>query len=163
MGGLPKAVAVAVVIDRGRVLVGRRPATAVAAAGFSEFPGGKLEPGETAATAARRECREETGLEIVVGRRLATASIAETGGLISFFSGRLEADSGGRPRPPFAWLTAAELAACHFPPANAAVLSWLAAELASRPPSGCLPTPGVQRPRCGLPADVSSRLPADGR
>lgn len=133
---MPEVVAVAVVMDRGRVLVGRRPATAAAAAGFHEFPGGKLEPGETAAAAARRECREETGLRVEIGQRLATLQIPEHGGMISFFSGRLEADSDGQPRPPFVWLTAVELTACDFPPANAAVLRWLAAELAREPRNG---------------------------
>jgi len=49
----------------GAVLVGRRPA-GDPLAGFWEFPGGKLEPGESWAEAARRELLEENGLAVTV-------------------------------------------------------------------------------------------------
>ena len=35
-----------------------------------EFPGGKVEPGESEPQALARECREELGVELQVGRRL---------------------------------------------------------------------------------------------
>jgi len=123
------AIAVVLVIHNRRVLVGHRPLTAVSAAGAAEFPGGKLEPGETAAAAARRECREETGLDVVIDDLIATGRVAETGGQIDFFSGRLAAGEGTVPRPPFNWLTPAEAAACRFPPANAAAVQWLLRQL----------------------------------
>lgn len=61
---------VAGVLVRGdAVLVCRRPAHKPHA-GRWEFPGGKVEPGETLEQALRRELREELAIEARVGRRL---------------------------------------------------------------------------------------------
>jgi 8-oxo-dGTP diphosphatase len=57
-------VAVAVVIDRrGRVLIADRPADKHLA-GAWEFPGGKIEPGETPREGLARELEEEIGIAI---------------------------------------------------------------------------------------------------
>jgi 8-oxo-dGTP diphosphatase len=61
---LPVDVAVGVLIDdEGRFLLTSRPAGKVYA-GYWEFPGGKLEPGETVEQALRRELHEELGIRI---------------------------------------------------------------------------------------------------
>jgi 8-oxo-dGTP diphosphatase len=52
-----------------RVLVAER-AEPRELAGFWEFPGGKVEPGESETEALVRECREELSVEIAVGERL---------------------------------------------------------------------------------------------
>jgi 8-oxo-dGTP diphosphatase len=60
----PVDVAVGVLIDRdGRFLLTSRPAGKVFA-GYWEFPGGKLEAGETVEEALRRELHEELGITI---------------------------------------------------------------------------------------------------
>lgn len=57
-------VAAAVLIDAdGRFLLAQRPARTVYA-GYWEFPGGKVEPGETTRQALIRELREEIGIEV---------------------------------------------------------------------------------------------------
>ena len=53
----------AVIRDGDRVLLAQRP-EGKAQAGLWEFPGGKIEPGETPEEALARECREELALEI---------------------------------------------------------------------------------------------------
>lgn len=56
-------VAAGVLVDAdGRVLLAERP-PGKQLAGHWEFPGGKLEPGETAVEALRRELREELAIE----------------------------------------------------------------------------------------------------
>ena len=69
-------VAAALIVDpQGRVLCVRRGASRFASTAHKwEFPGGKLEPGETPAQAAVREVREELGLEI---EALGDAPVAE--------------------------------------------------------------------------------------
>lgn len=54
--------AVALIDPDDRVLLARRP-EGKALAGLWEFPGGKVEPGETPETALIRELREELGIE----------------------------------------------------------------------------------------------------
>jgi 8-oxo-dGTP diphosphatase len=60
----PVDVAVGVLIDaQGRFLMTTRPPGKVFA-GYWEFPGGKVEPGETTAQALHRELHEELGIRI---------------------------------------------------------------------------------------------------
>ncbi|HEX7438034.1 MAG TPA: NUDIX domain-containing protein [Caldimonas sp.] len=63
-GRTPVDVAVGVLIDReGRFLLSSRPSGKVYA-GYWEFPGGKLEAGESVEAALRRELHEELGITI---------------------------------------------------------------------------------------------------
>jgi len=55
----------------GRVLIAHRPDNGLLG-GMWEFPGGKLEPGETDAAALVRELQEELGITVTVGEQLGT-------------------------------------------------------------------------------------------
>jgi 8-oxo-dGTP diphosphatase len=62
---------VAAVIERdGQVLIGQRPAGKRHGLKW-EFPGGKVEPGESPEDALRRELEEELGIQAVIGGRMA--------------------------------------------------------------------------------------------
>ncbi len=65
-------VVAAALVHDGRVLAARR----VTPLGW-EFPGGKVEPGESPQQALVRECREELAIEIECGDRLAVAGDAK--------------------------------------------------------------------------------------
>lgn len=71
-----KVVVGAAIVRDARVLAARRCAPPAAAGGW-EFPGGKVEPGETEVDALVRECREELGVEIRVGAPLGEAQPGE--------------------------------------------------------------------------------------
>ena len=62
-GDLLRVAAAVVTRSDGQVLLAQRPA-GKAYAGYWEFPGGKLEPGETPRAALDRELREELGLTV---------------------------------------------------------------------------------------------------
>jgi 8-oxo-dGTP diphosphatase len=64
----------AAVVAGGRVLAARRTAPP-SLAGRWEFPGGKVEDGESEADALVRECREELGIEVAVGPLLGSQPI----------------------------------------------------------------------------------------
>lgn len=62
---MPLLVTAAVVFDAGKVLITRRPDDS-RHAGLWEFPGGKMEPGESPEAALCREIREELNAELRV-------------------------------------------------------------------------------------------------
>lgn len=111
----------------GRLLVARRrPGDHLG--GCWEFPGGKLEPGETAVEALRRELREELGIDVAVGALFAEVAhdYPDRGVHLQFFCCRLVA---GEPRTlgcdAIAWVTPMELSDFDFPPADLQLLARL--------------------------------------
>ncbi|MBB5627425.1 (deoxy)nucleoside triphosphate pyrophosphohydrolase [Sphaerisporangium krabiense] len=66
---MEKIVVAAVIVEEGRVLAAQRARPPEVAGGW-EFPGGKVDPGESDEQALIRECREELGVGISVGERV---------------------------------------------------------------------------------------------
>ena len=125
-------VAVAVVEQGGRYLIGQRPADVVLA-GFWEFPGGKLRPGESPEEAAVRECREETGLDVLAtGRHSTVVERYPHGAVEVTFIMCRPVSSAEELQAPFRWVAAADLPEYRFPSANAALIRQLAAAALSQ-------------------------------
>ncbi len=70
-------VVAAVISFDGKILCMQRGQTRYAYTSYKwEFPGGKIEPGETPQQALRREIMEEMGMEITVGEHIITVEHA---------------------------------------------------------------------------------------
>ncbi len=112
----------------GRYLIRERPAGTVYA-GYWEFPGGKVEPGETPEQATIRECLEETGLTVAAVRLRAVVEHTYSHGFVRLhFIDCAPVDPDAEPFPACRWVAASELAGHRFPEANEAILAELAAE-----------------------------------
>ena len=118
-------VAAAVIYDAdGRFLLAQRP-PGKPYAGYWEFPGGKVEPGESAAAAIGRELHEELGIEDIVCYPWLTRDFdyAHAAVRLRFFrvpkwSGRLH----GRENQQFAWQTIDHVTVAPVLPANGPIL-----------------------------------------
>ena len=115
-------------------LIRRRPAGTVYA-GYWEFPGGKVEPGETPAEATGRECLEETGLRIVVGPLRRVVTYRYPHGLVElWFHDCHTEDPHAEPDPAtgFLWVPIDQLDGLTFPEANDVIIEELAREHSNR-------------------------------
>lgn len=123
-------VAVAIVQEGDRVLVGRR-GEGRPWAGYLEFPGGRLEAGESWEQAVVREVLEETGLSVVVTSLFDELFVQYPYAdlEIRFYLAQPALPSSREPRPPFFWMDARALRAEDFPPANAGMIARLRARL----------------------------------
>lgn len=119
----------AAIVRDGRVLAARRTAPA-SAAGRWEFPGGKVEPGETEADSLVREVEEELGVRIRVERWLAGAQEIDGRYLLRVALAVIEV---GEPAPTehdrVRWLAAAELDAVDWLDADRPFLAELSQAL----------------------------------
>ncbi len=114
--------AVALIDADGRVLLAQRPA-GKAMAGLWEFPGGKVEPGETPEAALIRELAEELGIDVAAAC-LAPLTFAshgyETFHLLMplYVCRRWTGSITGREGQALAWVRAVDLKTYPMPPAD---------------------------------------------
>lgn len=129
-------VAALLVDDAGRVLVQQRP-QGTAMAGLWEFPGGKIEAGESPETALVRELAEELGITVLPDAceplTFASATLGQKHLILLLF--RCTAWQG-EPRALHAtalrWATVAELYSLPMPPADLPLLPIIAQSLGQK-------------------------------
>ncbi len=123
-----KVIGVAVIWnEQGQILIDKRRKQGLHG-GFWEFPGGKIEPGETIAACIKREIMEELGIVIEVGESLMTIEHDYTKFTVTlcvhncrYVSGEpqtLECDE-------IRWVTLDELDKFTFPKANEQIIATL--------------------------------------
>ena len=121
----PTKIAIAVVKNGDRFLVGQRSQDQVLA-GLWEFPGGKIEAGESDLEAAVRECFEETGVTVAaVGRYMTVEYSYKHGDLQLNFMACEPKPTACAPNQPFCWVDREQLAELSFPEANAVIVEQL--------------------------------------
>jgi 8-oxo-dGTP diphosphatase len=120
---------VAAVISRDdKYLITQRRAEAVLP-NLWEFPGGKVEPGETDEAALHREVRERLGVDVRVDARLAERHHEYDGYDVHLTLYACHLEEEARPSPlrvqEVRWVASAEFADYRFPPADQATMDQL--------------------------------------
>ena len=132
MPNAPAQIGIAVVEHRGRYLVGIRPEGGPLG-GCAEFPGGKCHAGETTGLCARRECLEETELEVQAVDLLMHRVFTYPHGTFDLHfwlchpAPRAEVKDNHKG---YRWVPASELRSLKFPEANLPLV-----EVLSKPPA----------------------------
>lgn len=119
---------VAAVIEReGRYLITQRRPTAVLPL-LWEFPGGRVEPGETDAAALKREVRHRLGVEIETGQLISFVSHPYERYVVDLYLYECRIQSGELSPlavHAFKWVTSAEFDQYPFTPADEASMNKL--------------------------------------
>lgn len=125
-------VVAAVIEDRYRYLLLRR-APHKSQAGKWEFPGGKIEPGESPQGALTRELKEELDLDVQAGALLGSVEVEVSGEIIRLFAMEAKIDSQPknlRDHDAQKWVSYDELSQYPMTPADTALVHQLQGRLA---------------------------------
>lgn len=121
-------VVAAVLIKNGKILAAKRSET-MSLPGLWEFPGGKIEPGESPAQALQREINEELKCEVEIKGYLTTTEYTYSFGIVSlatYYVDLLGADPKLTEHAEIRWLAPSELFDVEWAPADVPAVEILA-------------------------------------
>ena len=126
----PKIIRVtAAIIESGnKILIGQRKAKDSLFGGLWEFPGGKIEDGETPEECMARELKEELEIEVEVGTLITSNKHRYPNGIYELLVYKVEHISGNfvlNDHDEIKWITIAEISKFDFPPANTPIINYL--------------------------------------
>jgi 8-oxo-dGTP diphosphatase len=126
---LVSVVAAALVDPENRILVAQRPAGG-SLAGLWEFPGGKIETGETPEAALVRELAEELGVAVAADALTAISFVSHGYDdfhllMLLYLCRRWHGEPVGQQGQPLRWETVATLGELPMPPADVPLLAAL--------------------------------------
>ena len=126
----PKIIRVtAAIIESGnKILIAQRKAKDGLFGGLWEFPGGKIEDGETPEECMARELKEELEIEVEVGTLITSNKHRYPNGIFELLAYKVEHISGNfvlNDHDEVKWITIDEISKFDFPPANTPIINYL--------------------------------------
>ena len=150
------SIALALIWREGELLIARRAPDATHLPGVWEFPGGKVEAGETPAEACVREAREEVGLEVEVtgARDIIAWDYADRAVALHPLDCRIvRGEARALECAQVKWCAPADLDAAQFPAANAGLIQSL-----QNSPNAASPCARFTSSRDSAPPKISQKI-----
>ena len=126
----PKMIRVtaAIIESENKILIAQRKAKDNLFGGLWEFPGGKIEDGETPKECMARELKEELEIEVEVGTLITSTKHRYPNGIFELLVYKVEHISGNfilNDHDEVKWITIDEISKFDFPPANTPIINYL--------------------------------------
>ena len=121
-------VTAAILEKDGKILIAKRETGDDLFAGLWEFPGGKIEEGETPEQCMARELKEELEIEVEVGELITSNKHKYPHGMFELLAYRVKHISGKiilNDHDEIKWVTIDEMTNFEFPPADTPIINYL--------------------------------------
>ena len=121
-------VTAAILEKNSKILIAKRKTGDELFAGLWEFPGGKVEKGETPKECMARELREELDIDVEVGELITSNKHKYPHGIFELLAYRVKHISGEmvlNAHDEIKWVTADEMSNFEFPPADIPIINEL--------------------------------------
>ena len=121
-------VTAAIIESDDKILIAQRKLEDDIFGGFWEFPGGKIEDGETPEECMARELKEELEIEVEVGTLMTSNKHRYPSGIFELLAYRVQHICGNfvlNDHDEIKWITVDEISNFVFPPANTPIINFL--------------------------------------